>query len=104
MRTTYRPRPPYPPDWTEIAEAAREAVDWHCEECGLAGLTPDLYDRWQEPNLKARIIEVHHLDCNPANCSHQNLRCLCKRCHTAAHAALRRKRKEEQQPTIPALA
>jgi hypothetical protein len=92
----YRPRPPYPPDWFDVAEAARAAYDWHCAVCGMQGLTPDRYEDWQTPENRPLVLEVHHLDTNPANCLPSNLQPLCRRCHRLAHAANRQKRKGVQ--------
>lgn len=95
MRTQYTPRPPYPPDWVDIAEAARVRVGHCCCECGKQGLTPDEYDDWDAPGNRERIIEVHHADGDPANCEDSNLQPLCKACHRDAHRRMREKRKRE---------
>jgi 5-methylcytosine-specific restriction endonuclease McrA len=93
MRTIYTPRPPYPPDWVEIAEAARERTGHRCAECGMQGLLPEEYDDWALPGNKERIIEVHHVDGDPANCADENLRPLCRLCHRDIHRRMREKRK-----------
>ena len=92
----YEPRPPYPPDWFDVAEAARIRAAHRCVRCGMQGLTPDRYDAWQEPANRAILLEVHHIDGDPANCAEENLEPLCHRCHLHAHAAAREKRKREE--------
>ena len=104
MRTIYRPRQPYPPDWVELAEATREAANWHCEDCGTKGLTPDKYAEWDTPENRPLLLEVHHKDSNQANCEPSNLTALCRRCHLKAHAAIRHKLKHAADTTNPDLA
>lgn len=102
--TTYTPRAPYPPNWIELAEAVRAAANWHCENCGTQGLTPDKYEEWDSPENRPLLLEVHHKDRNPANCEPDNLTALCRRCHRKAHAAIRHKLKHAIDAPIPALA
>lgn len=95
MRTQYTPRPPYPPDWVDIAEAARLRAAHCCVECGTQGLLPEEYDDWDAPGNREHIIEVHHVDGDPANCEDANLQPLCRPCHLLAHRRMREKRKRE---------
>ena len=50
----------------------RDYVSNVCERCGATGR-----------------IEVHHIDENPHNNNHQNLECLCPKCHQNHHARVR---------------
>ena len=50
----------------------RDYVSNVCERCGAIGK-----------------VEVHHIDENPHNNSHQNLECLCPKCHQGHHARVR---------------
>ena len=61
---------PYPPNWKEIATAAKDRVRWICVRCGHA----------HDPKA-GYSLTVHHLDMNPANCLWWNLAALCQRCH-----------------------
>lgn len=60
----------YPPDWPEISLSVKIAADWKCVRCGA----PDSREDW-------RILTVHHLDGDKANCRWWNLAALCQRCH-----------------------
>ena len=50
----------------------RDYVSNVCERCGAIGK-----------------VEVHHIDENPHNNNHQNLECLCPKCHQSHHARVR---------------
>jgi len=54
---------------------------------------PEEYDDWDAPGNKERIIEVHHVDGNPANCEDDNLQPLCKPCHMRRHRIMRAQRR-----------
>lgn len=58
----------YPANWPEIAKAVKSAAGWCCIRCGA-------------PNQPGRVLTVHHLDMNPANCEWWNLAALCQQCH-----------------------
>ena len=64
-----RHRGEYPPDWPEIAQRLKEAHDWRCERCDA------------EHGPPPRVLTVHHLDGDKANCADWNLAVLCQRCH-----------------------
>lgn len=66
----------YPPNWEEIAEAAKTAAGYRCEACGR--------------RARGRGIGVHHLDFNPGNNQPWNLAVLCRECHLALHGDERR--------------
>lgn len=66
MKNKYR----YPDDWDHIASKAKERAGWKCERCS------------HPHDLRAnRVLTVHHLDGNPANCADWNLAALCQVCH-----------------------
>lgn len=60
----------YPKDWSEIAEATKDAAGWRCVRCS----------HYHDPEA-GYSLTVHHLDLNPANCAWWNLPALCQRCH-----------------------
>lgn len=77
----------YPPDWPEISRRIRfERAAGQCEcdgECGLHRGRRCI-ERHGERALFARgtvILTVAHLDHVPENCSDENLRAMCQRCH-----------------------
>lgn len=93
MKAPYPIRPPYPPDWFDIAEAARVRAGHKCVECGMQGLTPAEYPTWDSPEHRPLMLEVHHADGNPANCADDNLQPLCHTCHLEKHRLMRAQRK-----------
>jgi len=60
----------YPADWEEIAARIKAAAGWRCEHCG-----------WSHDPTVGRVLTVHHIDGNPANCNDENLAALCQVCH-----------------------
>ena len=60
----------YPPNWDEIAQAVKDEAHWQCVRCG----------HFHDP-LIGRMLGVHHLDMNPANCAWHNIPALCQVCH-----------------------
>ena len=77
---------PYPADWTEIASRVKDAAGWRCERCGHPHETSiarvECNDRCTHvADSKQRMLTVHHLDMNPANCKPSNLVALCQSCH-----------------------
>jgi hypothetical protein len=60
----------YPIDWPEIATRTKNEAGWKCVRCGAAHSR----EGW-------RILTVHHLDGDKANCRWWNLVALCQRCH-----------------------
>ncbi len=103
----------YPPDWPQIRARIQQRAGNKCEQCGvenyaLGGRTADgafhkahpveeklLRLIWPEPGqfwwcgdrLWLRIIRIvcttAHLDHTPENCSDDNLRFWCQKCHLA---------------------
>ncbi len=64
----------YPPDWAEIAKAAKDAAGWRCVVCDAPHGTP------------GRVLTVHHLDHEPSNCAPENLLACCQSCHLKCQA------------------
>lgn len=60
----------YPPDWPDIAQRVKDEAGWRCVRCDA----PHSREGW-------RILTVHHLDGDKANCRWWNLAALCQRCH-----------------------
>src|SRR3972149_6628883 len=60
----------YPQEWPQIALRVKTEADWRCIRCGHPNSLPD-----------RRVLTVHHLDGNKANCEWWNLAALCQRCH-----------------------
>lgn len=82
----------YPPEWVsgDIQREIYARADWRCEHCGaefLPGTTLAIEAR--NADGKPRILTVHHLDMNPANCDWTNLLACCQVCHLHIQAAWR---------------
>lgn len=83
----------YPTDWKDVAASIRQRASNRCEgspaypDCRAVNGEP-------HPVTKSRVVlTVAHLDHVPENCSPQNLRAWCQRCHLtydAAHRAANR--------------
>ena len=81
-----RSRGEYPRDWKEIATAVKEKAGWRCVRCFHPHETPSQRvecDRrcTHSPDGKQRMLTVHHLDMDKANCRPSNLAPLCQICH-----------------------
>lgn len=77
----------YPPDWPAIADRVRAEAGNRCIRCNhpagdrLATRMP-CDGRCTHPNDgKPRVLTVHHLDGDKANCKWWNLLALCQVCH-----------------------
>lgn len=82
--------PPYPLEWYSgrIQLDIHNRAGWKCEHCG-AQFVPG---NTKHPTLRnadgnPRILTVHHIDQNPANCDWTNLVALCQACHLHVQAA-----------------
>ncbi|MFN3247735.1 hypothetical protein [Roseibium album] len=73
----------YPPDWKEISLRIRkERAEDRCE--GSPGHYPDCRAENGKPHPVTGskvVLTVAHLDHTPENCSDENLRAMCQRCH-----------------------
>lgn len=99
----------YPKNWKEISARIRARSGGRCEcvaECGL-----HTSYRCQEWNGKAAIfakgkivLTVAHLDHTPENCSDDNLKAMCQRCHLRydrkQHAENARRTREAGSPQM----
>ena len=65
----------YPADWKQISARIREKAKNKCEFCGAENYKP-------HPITGSKVVlTVAHLDHTPQNCSDENLRALCQKCH-----------------------
>lgn len=78
----------YPADWQQISYHVKVAADWRCVRCGHPTDPPghlwpcDAHCRHEMAGpRKQRMLTVHHLDGNKANCEWWNLAALCQVCH-----------------------
>jgi hypothetical protein len=81
----------YPPNWPEIALKVKAAADWRCVRCRhpheRPGFAVACDDRCRhEKDCKQRVLTVHHLDGDKANCDWWNLAALCQVCHLHVQA------------------
>ena len=67
LRTAHSPTG-YAPNWCRVAQAVKKQAGWQCSSCGA---------RHQ--------LEVHHVNGDKRNNRNDNLRCLCKACHSKEH-------------------
>lgn len=67
----------YPRDWPAISRRIRERDHWRCRWCGARQGEP-------HPQTGRRVVlQVAHLNHEPADCAEANLASLCPRCHLA---------------------
>lgn len=80
----------YPKDWKRISASIRERSGGQCEcegECGLHRTTPGprrCVERNGQPAKWAKgkiVLTVAHLNHQPEDCRHENLKAMCQRCH-----------------------
>ena len=76
----------YPLEWDRIAWAVKTWAGWRCEHCGhpheLPSLRSQCDSRCSHPvDGKQRVLTVHHLNMDPAECALWNLVALCQACH-----------------------
>jgi len=88
----------YPENWKEISLRIRERAGNRCEFCGAENHQP------HPETGSVVVLTVAHLDHDPMNCSDENLRALCQRCHLrydadhhARNAALTRLKRQIEQ-------
>ena len=62
----------YPPNWSDIARAAKMAAGQICADCGRGP-------------LRLTNLQVHHIDGNKGNCEQSNLKVVCRTCHQKYH-------------------
>jgi len=66
----------YPDNWSEIADEIKDKAGRKCENC-------------DSDSVPGRILTVHHLDLNKANCTYENLLACCQVCHLSIQAKYR---------------
>jgi hypothetical protein len=97
----------YPASWPQISKRIRnDRAEGRCEcegECGTGHRARCPARQGQpHPITTARVqLTVAHLDHQPENCSDENLRAMCQRCHLSYdadhHAATRAARRARQE-------
>lgn len=92
----------YPADWKQISKRIREKAGNRCEgspaypDCRAVNAQP-------HPATGSKVVlTVAHLDHQPENCSDENLRAWCQRCHLTYdaphHAANARETRKRKRP------
>lgn len=77
----------YPANWPEISEYIRfKRANNKCENCGAVNHSyVNKFSRQiclrDEDNAIQIVLTTAHLDHNPENCEHDNLKALCQKCH-----------------------
>ena len=64
--------PRYHPEWETVSRYVRELFNYHCARCDK--------DCRKTKNAQM-VLQVHHIDENPANNALENLISLCASCH-----------------------
>ena len=62
----------YHPDWQTLSRYVRELFNYHCSRCAKD---------CREATNSQMVLQVHHIDENPANNTLENLITLCASCH-----------------------
>lgn len=82
----------YPKNWKEIRKSILNRADNKCEFCGVENHS---YRLNEKTGKRVRIVlTIAHLDHTPENCTPENLKALCQKCHNsydAKHRAETRK-------------
>ncbi|MFP3947120.1 MAG: hypothetical protein ACLFWG_00185 [Longimicrobiales bacterium] len=100
--TGFRGSGSYPEDWPEVARRVKEEAGWRCVRCGhpddpgecevrgaARGYLPCDAACTHESDRRRRVLTVHHLDGDKANCRWWNLPALCQVCHLQVQAKVR---------------
>ena len=72
LRTAHSPTG-YADNWPRVARAFKQRADWKCDSCGAS------------LSHAKHLLDVHHVNGDKRNNSDDNLRCLCKDCHSKEH-------------------
>ena len=83
----------YPKNWAEIREKILERAGNRCEFCGVRNHTfvPKVgTEVWDDPEAVEVVLTIAHLDHDPTNNDHRNLRALCQKCHNRYDAPHRK--------------
>lgn len=99
----------YPNNWKHIADTVKSRAGWRCVRCRHKHSTPLRPQRCDEHcdasrhsgglnDGKQRVLTVHHLDGDRANCIWWNLAPLCQVCHLIIQAKVIMDRPWEMLP------
>ena len=66
----------YTEDWNEISKYHRNLKNWTCESCKT------------QFHYQKDMLDVHHIDGIKSNNNSNNLKVLCKSCHSKLHFAV----------------
>ena len=87
----------YPKNWKQIRERILQRAKNRCEFCGVENHT---YRYNPKTGKDAYIVlTIAHLDHTPENCSDDNLRALCQRCHNRYDAEHRKQTRKGNSAT-----
>lgn len=76
----------YPKNWTEIALAVKESVEWKCSKCGRQCYKKGQFPSdWTISKRKAYTLQVHQWNRDPSDNRLENLTVLCSGCHLSYH-------------------
>lgn len=78
----------YPKNWKEIRAKILKRANNKCEFCGVENYSV-------RPNGAKVVLTIAHLDHTPENCSPDNLRALCQKCHNTYDAKHRAETRKE---------
>lgn len=91
----------YPKEWKQIRASILERAHNRCEFCGVENHTYRMNER--TGSLAYIVLTIAHMNHCPEDCSPENLRALCQRCHNkydAEHRAETRKKTREEKMTL----
>ena len=84
----------YPKDWKQIRAHILDRAGNRCEFCGVENHSV-------RDNGTKVVLTIAHLEHQPENCSPENLRALCQKCHLTYdakhHAQTRRQTREAKE-------
>jgi len=66
----------YPKNWKEIRQRILKRANNRCEFCGIENYII-------KENGSRVVLTIAHLDHTPENCTDDNLRALCQKCHNS---------------------
>ena len=66
----------YPKNWKEIRQRILKRANNRCEFCGIE-------NNIIKENGSRVVLTIAHLDHTPENCTDDNLRALCQKCHNS---------------------
>ena len=108
----------YPANWSEIRTHILERANHRCEECGVKNhvyrnnktgevtsndMQAETWTCCDGDKVTRIVLTIAHLDHTPENCSDENLRALCQRCHLrydAGHHAQTRSRTRREGKAV----